>query len=251
MRWARLRGDAGAALAVRGTLLVASAVTAARAPRERAAHGGLDGKPTPVGRRRCKPPDPEPPKAAEGDARVGASRPPPLRGPARQRHLGPATREAPLPLGQDRVWGVRECRPRLEGATFAGWTRDVDAPEGRGWLTWTLALLVSWVQLGCVGDGYTGLEGSVRTSQGTPIEGVQIALRSDRKTYAHAASDREGAYSVSAIHAPFRFPLIVELSKPGYETQTKRLAAGNGLRRLDFELKSAPEARPGVVDGIR
>ena len=69
-------------------------------------------------------------------------------------------------------------------------------------------------------DGFTHIRGKVTDTNGRPIEGAQVEMKTGGAR-SQVKTDSHGSFSVSFTHAPFNVDLVLTVSKDGYKTFEK------------------------------
>ena len=77
-------------------------------------------------------------------------------------------------------------------------------------------------------DGFTHIEGRVTDTNGKPIEGAQVEMKTPSGNRDDKGkTDADGSFRVGFTHAPFTISLLITISKEGYKTFERRFTAGN------------------------
>ena len=79
-------------------------------------------------------------------------------------------------------------------------------------------------------DGVTGFEGHVRDTSGHPIEGAKIVLKSESRVHRELTSAADGSYHILTTNAPFKFQMVLTVTKEGYKPFQKEFAANQDYK---------------------
>jgi hypothetical protein len=109
-----------------------------------------------------------------------------------------------------------------------------------------LTLIVILLTSGC--DGGTRLQGEVVDADNKPVAEAKVRLCELNETSRSSDSktDESGRYTVMLMHAPFKIPLVVTVTKDGYKPFRKEFKAGES-EGLPKKIVLGPEPAPNTL----